>query len=260
MRIARSDDVLSFKDPIIFETPQNYEAGIKLFAETALHLARQQPIKSIAIGVPGVLTEKKNGLFRAPHLEGWQCKDISGDLGTLLKAPIYIENDTALVGLGEATVGAGVGSRIIAYYTVSTGVGGVRIVNNRIDTTSVGFEPGHQVIFVNDTPHELEDIVSGTAVKATYGRNPRDIEDPVVWEHMARMFAYGLYNTIMHWSPDTIVLGGSMFKEVGISVDRVRAHVTRLMKNYPKIPEIKKATLGDIGGLYGGLSYLHDKN
>ena len=58
----------------------------------------------------------------------------------------YLANDSDLDGLGEATVGAGKGFNIVAYITVSTGIGGVRIVGGKIDVSTYGFEPGHQII------------------------------------------------------------------------------------------------------------------
>jgi len=77
-----------------------------------------------------------------------------------------------------------------------------------------------------------------------------------VWEELAQLFAYGLHNTILHWSPDRVVLGGSMFNEVGISVERVRAHVAEIMRKFPEVPEIVHSQLGDIGGLWGGVARL----
>jgi glucokinase len=49
-------------------------------------------------------------------------------------------------GLGEAVFGAGKGREIVVYMTISTGVGGARIVGGKIDASAMGFEPGHQII------------------------------------------------------------------------------------------------------------------
>ena len=75
-----------------------------------------------------------------------------------------IANDTAVVGLGEAHRGAGIGYNIVTYITVSTGVGGTRIVDGRIDRRIYGFEPGHQTIDIDNSVWEgsasgqLEDL------------------------------------------------------------------------------------------------------
>src|SRR6185436_9338463 len=55
------------------------------------------------------------------------------ELNKLFNCPVYLENDAALCGLGEASVGAGQGSKIMVYLTISTGVGGARIVGGKID-------------------------------------------------------------------------------------------------------------------------------
>jgi len=75
---------------------------------------------------------------------------------------VFIENDASIVGLGEAVSGAGMGEEIVVYITVSTGVGGTRIVSGEIDEHAYGFEPGHELINMQDS---LEDLVSGTAVE-----------------------------------------------------------------------------------------------
>ena len=69
----------------------------------------------------------------------------------------------------------------------------------------------------------------------------------------------GVHNTILHWAPDVVVLGGSMFNDTGISVDRVRAHLADITKKIPTLPELKHGALGDIGGLWGGLALLKTK-
>ena len=44
MRIARSDDLQSFGEPVIIETPQIYEEGLKNLTDTALKLAQGKTI------------------------------------------------------------------------------------------------------------------------------------------------------------------------------------------------------------------------
>ena len=85
-------------------------------------------------------------LVNAPHLPGWIRKPFSERLKAELACPVFLENDSAIVALGEAHHGAGKGDDIMAYLTVSTGMGGARIVHGAIDVNVFGFEPGHQYI------------------------------------------------------------------------------------------------------------------
>ncbi len=59
------------------------------------------------------------------------------------------------------------------------------------------------------------------------------------------------------WSPDVIVLGGSMITgDPSIPLDITEAHLKEILKIYPELPAIKKAELGDSGGLHGALEYI----
>jgi predicted NBD/HSP70 family sugar kinase len=181
----------------------------------------------------------------------------------------YIENDTAMVGLGEAAYGAGKDFDIVAYLTISTGVGGARIVGRRIDANVFGFEPGHQIIDADGTMcpdcrafeddrglGHLEAHISGSAIEKRFGKHPSEIDDEKVWDDLARYLAYGLNNTIVHWSPEVVVLGGGMMKSTGIKIERIDHYLEDILKIFPERPLLKLAELGDVGGLFGGLSYI----
>jgi predicted NBD/HSP70 family sugar kinase len=56
--------------------------------------------------------------------------------------------------------------------SVSTGVGGAKIEDGKIDKHAIGFEPGKQIMDVN-TKKTLEDIISGKALAAPSSRYRR---------------------------------------------------------------------------------------
>lgn len=255
MRIARSRDRSAFDEPVILDTPSEYEAGLALLSDTARAVTKGEKIEALVAGVPGALSDDKRKLIGARHLPLWKGRELAGDLERMLSAKVLLENDTAQVGLGEAIYGAGKGASVVVYITVSTGVNGVRIVDGVIDRGRS--EMGGQYLQVDDSPRSLEDMISGSAISEKYGVHPREIEkDSPVWEDLARITAFGVHNTILHWSPDRVVLGGSMFNEIGIPVERVRAHVAEIMRKFPTVPEIVHSALTDRGGLWGGLVHL----
>jgi glucokinase len=256
MRVAGSEDLKRFSIPIIIDTPQNFEIAIRAFADAVEKLTHNKKPDGVVIGVPGVLNKERTTLLRAPHLPTWDGREVAIYIEEALRTKVYLENDTALVGLGEAHYGGGQDQDIMAYLTVSTGVGGVRIVNGIIDQSAYGFEPGHQLVVSGGVPQELESLISGSAMFERYGKHPKEITDPKIWDEYAHLCAVGVYNTIVYWSPNAVVLGGSMFKEVGIKVSKVEEYVRSLLTIFPEMPLIKKAELGDLGGLYGGLAYL----
>jgi len=265
MRVASSRNGMTFGEPKIIPTPKDFDDGMKTLKEAALSLTEGEEVSAVGGGIAGTLSRDRAVFVNGPHLQGWNGKPIKKALEELFGAPAFVENDTAIVGLGEAVAGAGKGHAIVVYMTVSTGVGGTRIVDGKIDVSAMGFEPGHQIIDAGGALHEttvagrgidLEGYISGTAVSARYGKKPKEITDLAFWDEMARLLAYGLNNTIVHWSPDIVVIGGSMMNQIGIPVDRVRAHLKGILHIYPELPLIEHSALGEIGGLHGALHFV----
>lgn len=241
----------------IIPTPADFEKGMAHIADTARSLSEKEKITSIVGGLAGALDRGHTMLVAGSNIASWVGKPIKKILEETFQVPVSLENDAALAGLGEAVCGAGKDREIVGYITVSTGVGGVRITNKMIDRHVFGFEPGYQIVDADGslctrcTRRDLAAHISGHGIEDHYGKRPEEITDPLVWEGVASALAVGLTNTILHWSPDIMVLGGSVMKD--ISIERVRELVRELLHVYPEIPLIERATLGDIGGLHGAL-------
>lgn len=266
MRVVAADREKFLGEPVVVETPKDFNEGFDTLRRIVDNLAQgltaeNRAVTAIVGGIAGPLNAEQTMLVNSPNLSGWVGHDIKNALRTAYKVPVELENDAALVGLGESHFGAGRGKSIVAYLTISTGVGGARIIDGKIDRASLGFEPGHQVIDPDNTlcpkcvGNDLEAYVSGSAVEKRFGVKPYEIHDDAVWDELAKFLAYGLNNTIVHWSPDIVVVGGSMMNEVGIPIPAVRKHLAEILKIFPQIPQIEKAELGDFGGLYGSLAY-----
>lgn len=264
-RIAMSEDLQTYSKPIKYKTPVSCKEGIDVFAEHARTLLGDRPCRAIAGGIRGVLSTDKQSLTFDHVLTKWVDQPLGKMLKDKLKAPAFLENDTAIVGLGEAYYGAGQGSDILAYFTVSTGVGGVRIEHGFVDAATTGFEPGHQIVDIDrtilgeDVTPSLENLVSGAALEARTGMKPYDIpQSDAVWDQLAGYLAQGLRNTILYWSPDTIVLGGSMIVgDPRIKLDDIIRHThDAIADRNIACPVIKDAELGDDGGLYGAMALI----
>lgn len=262
-RLAVSENGKTFRSVKIIPTPKNFSEGVKAIKKFGLELSRGNKIKAVCGGVAGALNSEKNFLVGGPNISRWIKKPLKKELKKAFRAPVFLENDAALAGLGEATYGAAKGKKIIAYITVSTGVGGARIVNNKIDANFLGFEPGHQIIDAGACLCKkckggyLLNHISGSAIKKHFYKRPEEIFNPKIKDDLARWLAIGLNNSIVHWSPEVIVLGGSVMKI--IPLDKVKRHLKSILKIFPVIPQIKKAALKDLGGLYGALVLLKQK-
>lgn len=262
-RVAISEDLVTIDAHESFNTPVSFDDGVKKILE-AIKTLKPKKVLAMAGGIRGYLTEDKTGIQNDSVLSKWAGKSLVAALQKTYKVPIYLENDTAMAGVGEAVYGAGEDLEIVAYHSVSTGVGGVKIEEGEIDHSSIGFEPGHQVLDIDRTvlgeeiSPTLENLVSGAAVGERFGVKAYDIpQSDVVWDELAEYLAHGLRNTVLYWSPDVIVLGGSMIMgDPAIQIDAIRKHTVESLDGFVMSPLITKSLLGDEAGLYGAMAIL----
>lgn len=250
-RIAVSSDGKKLGEIKTISTAKNFLDAVSLFQKTAFNLTKEEPIE-MAVGGVRALDKTKTKLLNQPHFPLWVDEPLKKKLEEALKTKVILENDAAMAGLGEAVFGAGKEYAIVAYLTIGTGVGGARIVDKRIDKSSQGFEPGNQII--NLDGRTLESYISGEAVERIYGKKAKDLEDPKIWEKVAKYLAIGLNNVTVFWSPEVIVLGGAVMQS--IPLDHVRAYFKKNVTIFPTPPEIIPAKLGDSVTLYGALQLL----
>ncbi len=266
-RVSISHDGVEFATPKKFETPKDLAVLFDTVRNTARELGGDAPIEALGGGV-ACPVDRRGGitLCPGPNLpQDWFTRSFADECSAFFGAPVFLENDTAIIGLGEAVHGAGRGGEVVAYLTVSTGIGGARIVRRRIESVGVSTEPGRQYIdfdksaFPTSERHTIEGYASGTATERRFGMKPYEVHDPAVWEELSLWCAYMLNNTIVHWSPDVVVLGGSMITgDPAIPVARISEHLHSIL-SFPRVPEVKQAELGDFGGLYGAMEYVREK-
>lgn len=260
MRLATYSEDGGLGTEHIGQVPEDFNDFLQDFRITAEKCLAGQVIEKAIGGIGMPLNKEKTETVGVR----WIGEPVKKKLEEVIGAPVHLENDAAMVGLGEAVDGAGSGFSVMAYVTVSTGVGGARIVDRKIDEQSVGFEPGHQIIDPDKTlcvtcaGNTLEEYVSGSAVEKRFGKPPYEIsQDDPLWDELAKWLAYGLNNIIVHWRPDVIVLGGSMIVgDPAILMEDVEKHLKNTLTVFPETPALKKAELGDVGGLHGAVEYI----
>lgn len=256
-RIAGSRDLSAFDEPLIIPTPAPYEEALAALVGEAQRICGTEPIVAMTVGVPGLLSKDRQCIIgSATNVPLWLGKPLARDLSERLHTRVLLENDVAYVGLGEAVYGAGKGADIVAYLTVSTGVNGARIVRGALSSDDP--RPSFEYLYLDgESKHKWGDTISGRAVHEKYGKHPKELgKDNPLWEELSRSVALGVHNIILSWTPDSVVLGGSMFNEIGIPVERVALHVQEMMHAMPEVPPILHSSLGDLGGLWGGIAHL----
>lgn len=241
------------EEPRKVATPSDVQDGVHKLTELIRECASDEPLAGVAGGVPAIVSRGRT--FRMPNKEGWTNFDLRGALERELGVSVSIENDADLAGLGEAIYGAGAGKRIVVYIGVGTGVGTARIVDGQIDKGTFDFEAGHQIVDLG-SGKSLEELVSGGAFEKRFGTHPRDVPH-AEYERAAPILAVGIYNTILHWSPEIVILGGSMMnEETAYRLTDVVNALKKLPPIYPTLPEIKRAALKDDAGLHGARAFL----
>lgn len=225
-------------------TPKDLNEAVATLVAIAREKASGEPIRSFVgciagtVSSAGILTDARN-------LASWEGTNIVDVFTNAAGMPVTIVNDAGMAGYGEAHAGAGQGAEIVMYITVSTGVGGARIVKGEIDQAG---GVGHTPLRGSD----LESLVSGKAVKNKFGIEPKDLESIEVRTALADTLAEGLALLAQKWTPNCIVLGGSMITGVNpIPLAVVQEKMPEYLVGYPHSITVKMAQLGDIGGLTG---------
>lgn len=226
----------------IYKTPGEYEQLLDFFRQFYKETG-YKPLTAIGGGLAGPLDYQKKFLNKAPNLKFMKNKPLKEALEKIFKTRVLLDNDATLGGLAEAVFGAGKNMKIIAYLAVGTGVGGVKIVNQKIEENSFGFEPGHQIIKIDGKNQYLEDLISGKGIELRYGIKAELLNSLKAWRQITDLMAVALNNLAVHWSPDIIVLGGSVFKSVNLV--ELKRKTEKICRIYKKFPKIKKAELKD---------------
>ncbi len=250
-RLAISNDLTSFDDPIIIDTPQNFTEGILLIIENIKKLISGKKLKGAVGGMAGVFNKDRTKLLKSPNLPDWENKLIIYELERICGVKPEIYNDCDLTALGEATFGAGKEGKIVAYMTVSTGVGGSLIIDKKLHPKTYGFEPGH-IIINSETGETLQDLIGGKNLERKYGIPAKDIKDPKVYDYITKILGVALHNITLIWSPDTIVMGGGISKD--LDMEEIEEAIGSNMKMFPEVPRVKHAELGMLNGLWGALA------
>ncbi len=253
---------------VIFKTSSNFDKWFSNFTEISQKLSGGKKINLIIGGVGALLDNQKKKIVGTlkKKFSSWTKVPLSKKLEKKFLCPVFLENDATLAALGEAIFGAGKDSNFIVYLTFSTGINGARVVNKKIDPSFWGFEIGNQIIdprasnFFKKTPFpaKIESLIGGESLFKKFKKFPQEIKKKKFWEDFHQLAALAIYNAIVFWSPETIVLGGSLCQK--ISLLTIKKNLKEINQVYPTLPKIKKSALGEKNVLFGGLALAQEKN
>lgn len=245
-----------------------------------------ESLLGIGIGAPGPLDPETGVVFMMPNLPGWQNIPLRDILSERTGSPVELGNDANVAALGEWRFGGGKGKRNVVYITISTGIGGGVIEQERLvlGSQGAGAELGHMIINVEGWL-SWEDMASGTAlggaaaaamradtntllhtmatpetVRAAHVSQAAQAGDALAQRLMdreAELLGVGLVTTLHMFSPEIILLGGSVVTANPWLLNRARDVVKQrtIAQVYRDVP-IEVAQLGDQVGVLGAVALL----
>lgn len=225
-------------------TPADPSEAIETLATLVEELGSPESVRG------GVAAVVENGMIiSSTNLPAWTGFHFAELLSARLHASVEIINDAELAALGEALYGAGKGMRTVGYIGIGTGVGTALVRDGMIvEHSSDG--TARDTIIALSTGGTLEERIGGHALSATFGKPPAELTTEI-WDELTPLLVEGIQNAIRLWSPDLVVLGGSLLNDMnGFRV----AEVVRELADasVPVLP----AVFGDSSGLNGARALL----
>ncbi|WP_066891588.1 ROK family protein [Clostridium nigeriense] len=234
---------------------------------------KSKGIKGIGIGCPGPLNIKEGKILKAPNLKGWENFSVKGYIEEKTSLKTEINNDANVAGLAEAVVGSAKGAESVFYITVSTGVGGALIINNKIVNGANSSAGEICNLIINEDKYSHSGLVQGGLEGQCSGPNiarkasdilGKKIETPEVFElyknnnreikklvdELCDNLAKGISNVISVADPEVIVLGGSVILYNTSLIPIIEEKVKDKILN-PDTLDIRVAEIGDDAGLKG---------
>jgi glucokinase len=265
--------------------------GVDAIAGMLRETARQAGVEitGIGIGSTGPVDPLRGEFGDVDFLPGWRGKGLVKDLEKIFKVRAALENDGDAAALAEAGWGAGRNRSRLIYVTVGTGIGGGIILDGKLYRGVDGAHPemGHQVIDAAGPQCSCgfrgcwESLAAGPAMAAwfrTHAPDDHSYRNEITAkqicemarqgdalalqavEHEAFYLGLGLANLINLFTPDAIVLSGSVMKSASLFLDRIRALILSGCRFVPaEKTELMLASLGDDTNLIGAARVWHHR-
>jgi glucokinase len=244
-------------------------------------------ISGIGIGATGPVDPISGVFGDVDFLPGWRGKNLVRDLEQNFSVRAAMENDGDAAALAEAGWGAGRNRERLIYVTVGTGIGGGIILDGKLYRGVEGAHPevGHHVLDPSGPECSCgfrgcwESLAAGPAMvawinnhaPAGYLHRPGitakricelaqqgDAIAQQAVEHEGYYLGLGLANLISLFTPDAIVLSGSVMKSAPLFMDRIREVIRGGCRFVPaEKTELTLASLGDDTNLIGAARVWH---
>jgi len=262
--------------------------NIREMLQATAHTAKAQ-ISGIGIGSTGPLYALTGEFGDVNFFPNWKGENPVEDLARIFQVKVAMENDGDAAALGEAGWGAGRNKKRLMYVTVGTGIGTGFIVDGRLYRGVDASHPevGHHLVDPSGPPCVCgfrgcwESLAAGPAMaewtkkEAPADYPHRDIltakqicqlarsGDELARRAVDRQAYYlglGLANLVTIFTPDAIVLGGSVMKSADLLLDGIRKVIRESCRLVPwERTELALASLGEDSNLIGAARVWHHR-
>ena len=251
-------------------------------------ISEDYQISAIGVACPGPMDPINGIIIEPPNIPEWKYFPLQEFLNDIYKVPVAINNDANLAAYGEWYFGAGKGISNLIYLTISTGVGGGIIIDNKLLIGSSGFagEIGHTTLN-HEGPEcscgkfgHLEAYASGPSIvrwvkskledetlKEHFTESDLDaklVSDAAengnelaiaAYERAGKYIGLAIANLLHIFNPEKVIIGGGVSRSGDLLFGPIQRSVEEniISDVYLNNFEIVPAALGDDSGLLGAL-------
>ena len=267
--------------------PKGLERITSMLRETSR--SAEVEISGIGIGSTGPVDPFTGEFGDVDFIPAWKGQNLVEDLKRSFNLRVALENDADAAALGEASWGAGKHKSRLIYVTVGTGIGGGIILDGQLYRGVDGAHPeiGHHVIDPSGPPCSCgfrgcwEALAAGPAMVEWFksnapnrGASSADVTakqiceramegDDLALRAVKREIYYlglGLANLVNLFTPDAIVLSGSVMKSSNLFLEGVREILRQGCRFVPlEKTQLALASLGEDANLIGAARVWHHR-
>jgi glucokinase len=256
-----------------------------------LHSCAEQAgvkIRGIGIGCTGPVYPMTGLIGNADFIKEWEGANPVQELGDRFGVTAAMENDADAAALGEGFWGAGSGLQHMIFVTVGTGIGGGIVLGGKLYRGVDGAHPeiGHHVIDASGpqcfcgargcweilargpamtdwmqahVPNRSSDSFLTAKQICELAREGDALAKQAV-EREAHYLGLGLANLVTLFTPEVIVLGGSVMGSAPLFMEGIKSEIRRNCGVVPyEKTEIRLASLGPQSGLIGAARVWHHR-
>ena len=248
-------------------------------------------VSAIGIASPGPLNPHTGTILDTPNIPQWTNFPVASKLSERFGVPVFLDNDANLAGLAEWQFGAGRGHSDLVYLTISTGIGGGVIMQDRLllgwrglagELGHVTIQPegpvcscgkrGHIEAFSSGRgiAHYVEEqLASGRASSLKGSPSAREISAAAqsgdllaveAYERAANYLGIMVANYLHIFNPSILVMGGGVSQSSALFMNPFRAALEKhiIAREFIEGLQIVPAALGDDCGLLGALAMARE--